>query len=175
MTLRSISWRWRVLKSCVCKRRKGVHTFVCALAKACMCAYVPIGPMCPLLAASWLYSAWLVIKPSYGGNFHTTVNCVRWLKVAQFVVQSHCYSSSLIFFRLLKWELHAAGVSHCNETGSILCLISSVSLLLCQRIFHSHVSNLINAKISCHVWLVFNHVYVINFVLLLLMLSCEFN
>lgn len=147
----------------------------CPCVNAHMGAYVPLGPLCPLLAASWLYSAWLVIKPFHGRNFHTAVNCERWLKAAQFVVQSHCYSSSLIFFRPLKWELHAAGYSHWNETGCIPCPTLSISPLSCRQIFHRRASNLITAKISCHVWLVFNNVYVINFVVFLLILLYEFN
>lgn len=65
-------------------------------------AHVPFGSGCPLLTASWLNWAWLQMKPFCGGNFHTTVNSVRWLKTAQFVVWSHCCPSSLIFSRPLK-------------------------------------------------------------------------
>ena len=147
-----------ILKSCVCicakddvnaqmQGRPCRCVCVCrgTLANTRLCLRVPLGPVCPLLAASWLYSAWLVIKPFHGGNFHTTVNRVRWLKAAQFVVQSHCYSSSLIFFRPLKWELRTAGFSHWNKTGYIPCPTRSVSPLSCQQIFHRHESNLITA------------------------------
>lgn len=104
------------------------------------------------------------------GNFHTTVNCVRWLKAAPFVVQSHFYSSSLIFFRPLKWEPQAAGFSHWNKTEYILCPALSISPLSCQQRFHRHVSNLIATTISCHVQLAFNNAYVINFVVFLMIL-----
>lgn len=144
---------------------KGIHVYECL--PRCISKHTHLrtrvlsDPVCPLLAACWLYSARLVIKPFHGRNFHTAVNCVRWLKAAQFVVQSLCYSSSLIFYRPLKWEPLTAGFSHRNIRMHTLLFLP----LSCRKVFHWHVSNLITPQITCHV---FHYVYVINFVVFLL-------
>lgn len=109
---------------------------------------VSAGSVRPLLAVSWLYWGWLLIKPFHGGNFHTAVNSVRWLKAAQFVVQSLCYSSLLIFFKPLKQE-----AAH-SKLHSLKCPTLSISQLSRQQVFdHLVKKNLIPAKpqVSCHV------------------------
>lgn len=125
-----------------------LHPCVCVSVLVCTC--VPLGPVCPLLVACWLYSAWLVIKPFHCGNFHTAVNHVRWLKAAQFVSSPTAILPHWSFSGPWSesWTQQASLTGIRQDPLAALLFLSPHS---CQRVFHAHVSNPITAKISCHV------------------------